>query len=221
MTTPPVEIVRAGRTSYADGTALQADLHRTVAGSGGRKAFLVLTEHEPVFTLGRHAREGHMRADPALLAARGIPVVRTDRGGQVTYHGPGQLIGYPILPLRSFRLTVRRFVCAIERALIALLAAHGVSGRRREGSAGVWTGPRKIASIGLRIDRGISRHGFALNVSTDLEPFSWIDPCGERGQAITSLGLETGRTLPLAAAGDEFARRFVDILAGAPAECRR
>ncbi|MCZ2414752.1 MAG: lipoyl(octanoyl) transferase LipB, partial [Burkholderiales bacterium] len=144
-----------------------------------------LVEHPPVFTLGHASRPEHLRAPGE------IPVVRTERGGQVTYHGPGQVVAYLLIDLRRRRLSVRDFVAAIEGATIALLAACGVAATRRTGAPGVYVvdddggAGAKIASLGIRISRGCSYHGVALNVAMDLEPFSRIDPCGYPGLAVT------------------------------------
>jgi len=139
-------------------------------------------EHPPVFTLG-------MNADPAhVLAAGDVPVVRIDRGGQVTYHGPGQLVVYPLVDLRRAGLGVRSLVTALETALIALAAESGLEAVARRDAPGVYVGARKLASIGLRIRRGASYHGLALNVAMDLEPFSRINPCGYEGLEVTDLG---------------------------------
>lgn len=142
---------------------------------------LWLVEHPPVFTLGLAGRREH------LLAPGGIPVVPTDRGGQVTYHGPGQAVVYLLLDLRRRRLGVRDLVSRIEQGAIDLLARHGVEGVRRAGMPGVYVGEAKIAAIGLRVARGCSYHGVALNVDMDLEPFTRIDPCGYPGLAATQL----------------------------------
>ncbi len=138
-------------------------------------------EHPPVFTLGMAGRDEH------VLAAGDIPVVRIDRGGQVTYHGPGQLVVYPLLDLRRLGLGVRGLVTALERAVIALAAAHGIEAAGRRDAPGVYVGARKLASLGLRVRRGCSFHGLALNVDMDLEPFRRIDPCGLPGLEMTQL----------------------------------
>src|SRR5262245_44220458 len=141
---------------------------------------LWLLEHPPVFTLG-------MAADPShVLAAGDIPVVRTDRGGQVTYHGPGQLVAYPLLDLKRHGLSVRALVTLLEESVIGLIAAEGISGEARRDAPGVYVQGRKLASLGLRVRRGASYHGLALNVDLDLEPFARINPCGLVGQAVTS-----------------------------------
>lgn len=142
---------------------------------------LWLLQHPPVFTLGLAGRREH------VLAPGGIPVVATDRGGQVTYHGPGQAVTYLLLDLKRRKLGVRDLVSRIERGVIDLLGTYGVEGRRRAGMPGVYVDDAKIAAIGLRITRGCLYHGVALNVAMDLEPFSRIDPCGYPGLAATQL----------------------------------
>jgi lipoyl(octanoyl) transferase len=138
-------------------------------------------EHPPVFTLGMNADAGH------VLAAGDIPVLRIDRGGQVTYHGPGQLMVYPLIDLRRAGLGVRDLVTALEQATVALLAGYGITARTRADAPGVYTGDAKIASIGIRIRRGGSYHGLALNVNMDLSPFDRINPCGYAGLAMTQI----------------------------------
>jgi lipoyl(octanoyl) transferase len=138
-------------------------------------------EHPPVFTLGVNASAAH------LLAPGDIPVVQTDRGGQVTYHGPGQLVVYPLLDLARLRLGVRNFVAALERAVIDLAAEFGIAGERRRGAPGVYVAGRKLASVGVRVRRSGSYHGLALNVALDLEPFRRINPCGYAGLEMTQL----------------------------------
>ena len=159
---------------------------------------LLLLEHPAVLTLGRHADESHVLADAASLAARGIEVIRVERGGEVTYHGPGQLVAYPIVALAGRGLLVRPFVRALEGALIDTCAAFGVGADRREGHPGCWVdaegpAPRKIGALGVRIERGVSYHGIALNVDPDLADFDLIDPCGMPGVASTSIARELAR----------------------------
>lgn len=138
-------------------------------------------EHPPVFTLGMNAAPGH------VLAPGDIPVVQTDRGGQVTYHGPGQLVVYPLIDLRRAKLGVRDVVTALERSVIQLVAELGVAAEARRGAPGIYVGDRKLGSVGLRIRRHCSYHGLAVNVNLDLEPFGRINPCGYRGLQMTRL----------------------------------
>ena len=140
-----------------------------------------VVEHPPVFTLGLNARPEH------LLAPGDIPVIQTDRGGQVTYHGPGQLVVYPLLDIRRRGLGVRDLVTLLEATVVGLLAEHGVTARPRPDAPGVYVDGAKIAALGLRIRRGASYHGLALNVDMDLEPFSRINPCGHAGMTVTQL----------------------------------
>jgi lipoyl(octanoyl) transferase len=167
---------------------------------------LWLLEHPPVFTLGMAADPGH------VLAPGDIPLVQTDRGGQVTYHGPGQLVAYPLLDIRRLGLPVRTLVMQLEQAVIDLVAAHGIVAEGRRDAPGVYVEGRKLASLGLRIRRGASYHGLALNV--DLEPFARINPCGMAGLAVTSLA-RLGVAGDVETMGREFARHFTRRLAGA------
>jgi lipoyl(octanoyl) transferase len=180
---------------------------------------LLLLEHPRVLTLGRTADPAHIRADPATLAAQGIEVIRVERGGEVTYHGPGQLVAYPIIALQARGLLVRPLVRALEAAMIETCAASGVAAGRRDGHPGCWCDPdggdpRKIGALGLRVERGVSYHGIALNVTVDLGDFELIDPCGMPGVSSTSIARERGETatLPSSAsvehAGAIFARAF-------------
>ena len=143
---------------------------------------LWLVEHDPVFTLGQAGRPEH------LLAPGDIPVVRVDRGGQVTYHGPGQLVAYPLLDLRRLKLGVRDYVCRIEQAVIDTLGEWNIEGRRREGAPGVYVDGAKVAALGIRVRRGCCFHGLAFNIAMDLEPFHRINPCGYAGLEVVAMG---------------------------------
>lgn len=161
-----------------------------------------LTEHPPVFTLGLNANREH------LLNPGDIPVVQIDRGGQVTYHGPGQLMIYPLIDLKRAGLGIRDLVTALEQSVIDLLRERGVSARARADAPGVYVDGSKVASIGLRVRRGASYHGMALNVDLDLEPFSRINPCGMRGLAVTDLA-HLGVAMDLAGAGERVVPHFL------------
>jgi len=195
----PVTALWLGRIGYREAWQLQKELvERRVAGEIGDR--LLLLEHDPVLTLGRQAEEGHVLASPRELGRRGIEVIRVERGGEVTYHGPGQLVGYPILRLGDRGLLVRPLVAALEAAMIETCARLGVEAVRRDGHPGCWIEGglnrpfRKIGALGLRIERGVSYHGIALNVDVDLRDFDLIDPCGEPGLISTSIAEELGRT---------------------------
>ena len=166
---------------------------------------LWLLEHPPVFTLGQAGRREH------LLDPGGIPVIQTDRGGQVTYHGPGQLIAYLLLDLRRAGLGVKRLVNLLEQTVIDLLATHGIDATRREDAPGVYVRDAKIASLGLRIRNGCSYHGLALNVAMDLEPFRRINPCGYAGLAVTQLS-DLAAGVSVTAAGELLADRLIHQL---------
>lgn len=174
-----LEVKRLGRRAYAG----VFEAMRDFTDSRGPETVdeLWLVEHDPVFTQGLAGRSEH------LLAPGGIPVVQTDRGGQVTYHGPGQLVFYPLLDLERRRLGIRCLVDRLEQAVIAVLAEHAVNARRRDGMPGVYIGDDKIASIGLKVRRGCCYHGLALNVAMDLAPFAMINPCGYAGLQMTQL----------------------------------
>jgi lipoyl(octanoyl) transferase len=166
---------------------------------------LWLLEHPPVFTLG-------MAADPAHLLAPGdIPVVKTDRGGQVTYHGPGQLVAYALLDVRRLGITVRGLVLQLEQAVVDLVGAYGVTASGRRDAPGVYVDGRKLASLGLRIRRGVSYHGVALNVDMDLAPFARINPCGLEGMQVTQLA-DLGIDAGVEQAGRDFAQRLASGL---------
>jgi lipoyl(octanoyl) transferase len=183
-----------GRVPYRPALELQ----RIVAGLRAEEKLpdtLLLLEHDPVYTLGRRASEAEVLLDPETLRARGIAVERTDRGGRVTYHGPGQLVGYPIVRLGSGDLV--GYVRALERAMIAIAEDAGVRATTVEGLTGVWVGDRKLGAIGIHVSRGITTHGFALNVSTDLAMFNGIVPCGIVDRGVTSLAEVLGRPVPM------------------------
>jgi lipoyl(octanoyl) transferase len=194
----PIVASWLGRVDYGEALALQKRLVAERA-EGRIDDQLLLLEHPRVLTLGRSSDPAHIRADPATLAAKGIEVIRVERGGEVTYHGPGQLVAYPIIALSARRLLVRPLVRALEAALVATCAAYGVAAARRDGHPGCWCDPdgpdpRKIGALGLRIERGISYHGIALNVTVDLTDFELIDACGMPGVASTSIAHESGET---------------------------
>ena len=177
-----------GRTHYADSFAAMRAF--TDARDGATPDQIWLTEHAPVFTQGQAGRAEH------VLAPGAIPVIRSDRGGQVTYHGPGQIVAYLLFDVRRLGIGVRDLVAGIEGALIATLAAFGIEAGARADARGVYVRGAKIGALGLRIRRGCSYHGLALNVAMDLEPFSRIDPCGLRGVAVTQVADRGGPADP-------------------------
>ena len=175
---------------------------------------LWLVEHDPVFTLGQAGKPEH------VLGAGDIPVLHVDRGGQVTYHGPGQIVAYPLLDLRRMKLGVRDYVCRIEQAIIDTLLEWNIIGARREGAPGVYVAGAKVAALGIRVRHGRSFHGLAFNIAMDLEPFGRINPCGYAGLQVTSmldLGGPSGMDAVKPVLLDELARQFGMALQPAPA----
>jgi lipoate-protein ligase B len=166
---------------------------------------VLLLEHHPVYTLGRGGDDRNLLASPERLAALGAELVRIDRGGDITFHGPGQLVAYPIVELRD-PLDLRRYVRSLEAAIIATAASFGVEADRVDGRPGVWVdGARKLAAIGVRVKRGVTTHGLALNVSTDLAWFTEMVPCGLPGIEVTSFGRELGESPSMTAVADRLA----------------
>ena len=191
-------IRRLGRIDYADGVELQKALvQRRQAGEIDDT--LLFVEHPPVITLGVKTRGNlaNVRADAGALAAQGVTVHDTGRGGDVTFHGPGQLVGYPIVDLKPDRQDVHRYVRDLEEVLIRTAADFGIEAGRIKGYSGAWVGDRKLAAIGVRISRWVTSHGFALNVTTDLSGFDLIVPCGIADRGVTSLAALLSREVPM------------------------
>jgi lipoyl(octanoyl) transferase len=174
---------------------------------------LLYVEHPHVITMGRNADGSALIADRRLIEMRGAKVVTTDRGGDVTYHGPGQQVGYPIVRLESTRRDIRRYVYNLEEVLIAALGDFGVDAGRHPEHRGVWVKERKIASLGIRISRWVTSHGFALNVSTDLSYFTLMNPCGISGCAMTSMETELAAPVAMAAVRDRVTVHFGEVFA--------
>ncbi len=172
------------------------------AGAADDAGEILLVEHDPVYTLGKSGREENLLVDPARLEALGARFYRIDRGGDVTFHGPGQIVGYPILDLERLGLGLRDYIAALEEAVIRTVARYGIEAGRIAGASGVWIDdgrsvPRKICAIGVRSSRYITMHGFALNVSTDLSWFGRINPCGFADRGVASIERETGRRVAM------------------------
>lgn len=206
-----------GCISYEEGLNLQESL---IAGkiSGDQADHLLLLEHEPVYTMGRTRDESSLREETLLPH----PVHRTNRGGQATYHGPGQLVGYPVLDLGLFDRDLHVYLRFLEEVLITLLARHAVRGVRVEGKTGVWVGGRKIASLGVGVRKWISMHGFAINICGDLSPFHHITPCGLPGVEMTSLEAEGATGVTVESCAEEVGVIFNELLLrDFPAETRR
>lgn len=202
-----LQVLRAGRTRYRECWELQKEYF------GGRMAGLapdtvILTEHEHVYTLGRNAQAGHLLADADALRSRGIDVVEVDRGGDITYHGPGQLVAYPILDLEQHGRDVDRYLRSLEEVVIRLLARLDVTATRLPGYTGVWVAGEKVCAIGIKASRWVTMHGLALNVATDLSYFNGIIPCGIFERGVTSLREITGTDRPMALIEEMFVEEF-------------
>jgi len=195
------------------------ELQQTLAiqrGENQEPDMLILTEHEPVLTLGRTTKPEHWETHWAELESQGIHLHQTDRGGSVTYHGPGQIIGYPILRLRNFCPGPKIYVQKLEEVLIRTLAEWGIAGCRHESFRGVWANSEeghleKIASIGVRISKGITMHGFALNVNVDLQPFSLLTPCGIEHCVMTSMEKLLNQQIDVAQVREQVAAYFAEV----------
>lgn len=201
-----------GRIGYEEALAMQETIVRRIT-DGDATGELLLLEHEPVYTIGRTPDQSSLRKPENLP----YPVVQINRGGQATYHGPGQLVGYPLLDLRNYGQDLHRYLRALEEILIEVLRVHGVDGIRREGLTGVWVGRRKIASIGVGVRRWISMHGFALNICGDLDGFQHITPCGIAGVEITSIERESGKVVTV----EEVAKTAADLFPAGLANLHR
>jgi lipoyl(octanoyl) transferase len=215
MSEQSISVVDLGRLDYAAALALQQQISalRQQESIGD---VLLLVEHPPVLTLGRNAHREHVVASQDFLARRGISLFDTNRGGDVTYHGPGQLVGYPILHLRSFTppLGIVEYLRKLEEVLIRACADYGILSQRAPGRAGVWTMPggdipeKKIAALGVHVARWVTTHGFALNVTTDLNDFELIVPCGIRDRGVTSIEAEVDTAPSLAQVANSVSRHF-------------
>jgi lipoate-protein ligase B len=192
----PCQAFRLGFMEYEEALCLQNHLVQA-RGEGKIEDTLLLLQHPPVITMGRSGKMQNLLVSETTLQEEKVQVFRTDRGGDFTYHGPGQLVTYPILDLRPLGLSVPGYVWNLEEVVIRVLARFGISAGRVEKLRGVWVGQEKIASLGVHLSRWISKHGVALNVNTDLTPFRWINPCGITDRRITSMAKVLGRPLPM------------------------
>jgi lipoyl(octanoyl) transferase len=199
-----------GTVKYDDGLKLQESAVEQLR-TGEDLEQLLLLEHPHVFTLGRGADSSNILADQQQLEATSVDVFETGRGGDVTYHGPGQLVGYPIINLKPDRCDVHRYVRDIEEVLIRTIAVFGIHGKRISGLTGVWVGNEKIGAIGVRIARWITSHGFALNVNTDLTYFQMIVPCGITDKGVTSISKLLGRSVDIREVAEIAAGQFAEL----------
>jgi lipoate-protein ligase B len=197
-------VVWCGRLPYEEALELQMEICG-LKRAGFEKDALLLLEHPPIITLGRNAKRDHLLVSETLLKSRGVGLWNVDRGGDITFHGPGQLVGYPILHLLAGERDVHAYMRNLEESLIRLLAIYGIEGTRDSSFTGVWTPDGKIAAMGVHISRWVTRHGFALNVNTDLSFYNLIVPCGIVGKGVTSMQKQLLRTLDL----EEIANRYI------------
>ncbi len=222
----PLLLLRPGTVPYRDAWDMQLRLAAR-RGAGEIADVLMLLEHPPVYSRGRRTKPEELPMGASWYEAQGIEVVDTDRGGLVTYHGPGQLVAYPIVDLAPLGDDVHAYVRGLERVMIGSLAEHGVGAQTIKGLTGVWTdGPapvpglagaaRKIGSIGVHVSKGITTHGLAVNVDNDLQPFEWVIPCGIEGVSMTSIAKEGGRDATVAAYGDTVSRHFCAVFGRDP-----
>lgn len=222
-----VLVVRCGTVPYEEAGVAQRWL-RSARQEQAIPDVLLLLEHPPVYSCGRRSTEEELPMAREWYEAQGIEVRDTDRGGRVTYHGPGQLVAYPIVDLRPYGDDVHEYVRRLERVAISALGEHGVSAGTIDGLTGVWTEgeppgsgagareARKIGSIGVHVSRGVTTHGLAVNVNNDLQPFEWVVPCGIEGCQVTSLSRELGAEQDLDAFADTVAGRFADVYERTP-----
>ena len=218
-------VVRLGRMAYAEALELQRAVARARITGAVPQDVLLLVEHDPVVTMGRTAKQQNLTASPELLTARGVELFEVERGGDVTYHGPGQLVGYPIVDLKRHRQDLHWYLRQVEEALIVAIGERGIAGERSEGYTGVWTrglasgephAPRKIASIGVHARDWVTWHGFALNVTTELSYFDLIVPCGIAGVDMTSMSRELAAPAAMPEVEDAAARGFGTVFSLEP-----
>lgn len=211
-----MEIQDLGLLPYRITWDLQHELMASLQ-QGSGKEYLLLVEHNPVFTLGFHGNAANMLLPEELLKQKGIECIRIERGGDITYHGPGQLVAYPILDLRRHGLGAKAYVSLLEESIIHTLERYGIQGSRDPEAPGVWLdveapGQRKIAALGVKISHAVTMHGLALNVNTDLTPFSYINPCGFVDRGVTSMAIEKGEKLPFEEVKHQFTEVFRTLL---------
>jgi len=211
-------VANLGGVAYGPALELQRDVARRVIDGDIPQDVLLLVEHPPVVTLGRGSKQAHLLASPEFLRSRGVELFEVERGGDVTFHGPGQLVGYPIIDLKRHRQDLHWYLRQVEESLIRALATFDIVGERRAGQTGVWTrglplspDARKIASIGVHAREWVTWHGFALNVSTDLSYFDLMVPCGISGVTMTSMNRELQEPVRLEQAADAVVASFSEV----------
>ncbi len=210
-----IEVSHLGRTRYAEAWEFQRQLFE-LSLRGGTGDLLLLTEHEPVYTLGKGGDQNHLLASDEELSRDGTEIFRIDRGGDITYHGPGQIVGYPILNLQRHTPDIHKYLRDLEEVIIRTLARFDIRGEREEGLTGVWVNGEKIAALGVKVSKWITMHGFALNVNTDLHRFARIIPCGIFHKGVTSMEQLLGRIIPLAEVEASVTESFSEVFGCTP-----
>lgn len=190
-------LIDLGKMEYRYAHQFQMDCLQWRLADRERPDIFLVTEHPPVFTLGRRGGRESLTVDEEYIISRGVDIVQTERGGDITYHGPGQLVVYPIVHLHSSKMSVKEYVDMLEEVMISSCAEFGVQAGRDERNRGIWVGNNKIGSIGIRVRHGVSFHGMALNVAIDFKHFGWIQPCGLSGVGVTSLDRESENSIDL------------------------
>lgn len=206
-------VVRLGRMGYEECLELQREVARQRITGAIPQDVLLLVEHPPVVTLGRSSKQKNLMSSPEFLRSRGVELFEVERGGDVTFHGPGQLVGYPVFDLKRHKQDLHWYLRSVEEAIIRIIGEYGIPGERSTGYTGVWTRGRKIASIGVHARDWVTWHGFALNVTTDLSYFDLIVPCGIVGVEMTSIQKEVGSSPDLEVVGSLAARHFGAVFA--------
>lgn len=188
-------LIDLGKMDYKDAHQFQVDCVQWRLFEKDRPDIFLVTEHPPVFTLGKRGGRGSLTVSEEFIKSRGVDIVQTERGGDITYHGPGQIVVYPIVHLREARLSVKDYVDKLEEVMISSAADSGVKAGRDERNRGIWVGNNKIGSIGIRVRHGVTFHGLAFNVTLDFEHFNWVQPCGLSGVGVTSVANESGKMI--------------------------
>ena len=208
----PCYAVNLGMVEYNQAWKLQSEIVAAKVNGSIERDIILFLEHPAVFTLGRRGGRDYLQVGEEFLKWAGVPIVQAERGGYITYHGPGQLVVYPIIDLEARRLGVTEFVAALEEIMLLTVGSWGLQAQRNCANAGIWVGSRKMGSIGIALRKGISFHGLALNINVDLKPFSWIQPCGLEGVSMTSVRQELGKDIPMPAAEQELRKNFKTVL---------
>jgi lipoyl(octanoyl) transferase len=206
----PLLVSNIGRTRYADAWTLQQEIW-TLRHANTIQDILLLTEHEHVYTLGKSTDDNHLLASNEELKISGTDVFRIDRGGDITYHGPGQIVGYPIIDLNNYFLDIHRYLRSLEEVIIRTLAVFGILAGREKDMTGVWVNDEKIAAIGVKVSRWVTMHGFALNINTDLSKFDRIIPCGIFHKGVTSMQQKLGCEIPMESVQKEIIASFTEV----------